>query len=72
MPLTKGKDVRGLSLDELRLKRQSLEKGLSDLRQKKVSGQLEKPHEFKLMRRQVAQINTIEKEKKNADRVDKK
>ena len=63
MALTKGNDLRGLSPDELMLKRQALEKGLNELRQKKVTGQLDKPHQFKLLRRQVAQIRTIENEK---------
>ena len=67
MPRAKVGELRGLSSDELRQKRESLEKGLNELRQKKVTGQLDKPHQFKLLRKQVAQINTIEKEKKNAD-----
>lgn len=67
MALTKGKELRGLSADELKQKREALEKGLNELRQKQITGQLEKPHQFKLMRRQIAQINTIEKEAKNAD-----
>ena len=72
MAKTKTNELRGLSADELRLKRESLEMGLGDLRQKKISGQLEKPHEFKLMRRQIAQIFTIEKEKHNAGTSNKK
>jgi len=68
----KAKDLRGLSSDELSLKKQSLEKGLNELRQKKVTGQLDKPHQFKLMRRQIAQINTIEKEKQNVSTALKK
>lgn len=67
MSLPKVGELRGLSSDELAQKRESIEKNLSDLRQKKVTGQLDKPHQFKLLRKQVAQINTIEKEKKNAD-----
>ena len=72
MPLPKVGELRGLSADELKTKRESLEKGLNDLRQKKVTGQLDKPHQFKLLRKQVAQINTIQKEKKNADTSRKK
>ena len=64
MPRTKGQDLRGLSADELMLKKQGLEKTLNELRQKKVTGQLDKPHQFKLMRRQIAQIYTIENETK--------
>jgi large subunit ribosomal protein L29 len=69
---TKAKDLRGLSADEFNLKKQSLEKGLNELRQKKITGQLDKPHQFKLMRRQIAQINTIEKEKRNVSTTAKK
>ena len=72
MPLAKANELRGLNSDELKLKREALEKGLNELRQKSVTGQLDKPHQFKRMRKQVAQINTIEKEKKNADTSRKK
>ena len=72
MPRTKVSDIRGLSQDELGLKRQSLEKELGDLRQKKVTGQLDKPHQFKIARRQIARINTIEREKRNAGTSNKK
>ena len=67
MSLVKGKDVRGLSAVELDLKQETLEKELRDLRQKKVTGQLDKPHAFKVARRQIAQINTIRRERQNAD-----
>ena len=72
MALTKGKDLRGLSPDELALKKQSLEKGLNELRQKKITGQLDKPHQFKLLRRQIAQIHTVERENRNVSASDKK
>ena len=65
MSLVKGKDVRGLSAVELDLKQETLEKELRDLRQKKVTGQLDKPHAFKAARRQIAQINTIRRERQN-------
>ena len=67
MSLVKGKDVRGLSAVELDQKQEALEKELQDLRQKKVTGQLDKPHAFKAARRQIAQINTIRREKQNDD-----
>jgi large subunit ribosomal protein L29 len=65
MSLPKARDLRSLSAQELEHKRAALEKELHDLRQKKITGQLEKPHQFKVARRQVAQINTIMREKKN-------
>ncbi|OIO37855.1 MAG: 50S ribosomal protein L29 [Candidatus Omnitrophica bacterium CG1_02_46_14] len=63
MTQIKAKDIRGLSAAELDQKKSILEKSLFDLRQKKAMGTLEKPHEFKAIRRQIAQINTIKKEK---------
>ena len=63
MSRVKAKDLRGLSLAELDQKKSTLEKEFFDLRQKKASGTLEKPHQFKLIRRQIAQINTIKREK---------
>ena len=66
MAKSKANDLRGLSLDELSQKKQALEKELNNLRHKKVTGQLDKPHFFKLTRFQIAQISTIEREKRNA------
>lgn len=66
MSTVKAKDVRALSALELDHKQETLEKELQDLRQKKVTGQLDKPHVFKTTRRQIAQINTIRREKQNA------
>ncbi len=63
MSIAKAKDLRGLSKQELLLKRDALEKELHELRQKKVIGQLDKPHFFKKARRQIAQILTIVREK---------
>ena len=67
MSLVKGKEVRGLSAVELDQKQEALEIELRDLRQKKVTGQLDKPHAFKAARRQIAQINTIRRERQNDD-----
>ena len=62
MSRVKAKDIRGLSVEELNHRQSVLEKELQELRQKKVTGQLDKPHAFKMARRQIAQINTIRKE----------
>ncbi len=66
MSRVKAKDIRGLSIEELNQKQETLEKELQELRQKKVTGQLDKPHTFKTARRQIAQINTIRREKQDA------
>jgi len=63
MSRAKAKDLRGLSKQELIQKKETLEKELHDLRQKKITGQLDKPHHFKNTRRQIAQILTITREK---------
>ena len=65
MSRPKAKDLRNMSVGELGQKISSLEKELHDLRQKKLIGQLDKPHFFKNVRRQIAQLNTITREKKN-------
>ena len=59
-------DLKGLSVQELDQKKTTLQKELFELRQKRLTGQLDKPHTFKLVRKQIAQINTIKREKQNA------
>lgn len=59
-------DLKSLSTQELDQKKSALEKELFELRQKKASGQLDKPHFFKAIRRQIAQINTIKRGAKHA------
>lgn len=66
MTLPKARDLRNLSAEELNQKTAALEKELHELRQKKITGQLDKPHRFKQLRRQVAQVNTIKKEMSHA------
>ena len=66
MKAVKAKDLRNLSQGELLEKRRGFEKNLFDLRQKQVTGQLDKPAEFKKSRRQVARINTLLREAENA------
>lgn len=63
MSRVKINEFRGQSTGELDQKKQNLQKELHDLRQKKAMGTLEKPHLFKVLRKQIAQINTIRKEK---------
>lgn len=65
MSTPKAAELRTLTATELDQKKQSLEKELHDLKQKKIGGQLEKPHFFKRVRKQIAQVNTIQREKKN-------
>ncbi len=66
MSLPKAKELRGLSSGELDQKIQALQKELHELRQKRVSGQLDKPHLFKINHKQIARILTLKKENENA------
>ncbi len=63
----KASELRNLSSSELDLKKNTLAKELYELRQKKVTGQLDKPHLFKIVRKQIAQVNTIKQEIKHDD-----
>jgi len=65
MTRAKVSDLRNLSVPELDQKKNALEKELFELEQMKVTGQLDKPHRFKAVRRQIAQINTLKKEKQH-------
>ena len=64
MSKVKVNELRNLTIEELEQKKGALNKDLFDLRQKRSSGQLDKPHLFKSLRRQVAQINTLQNEAK--------
>ena len=64
MSKVKVNELRNLTIEELEQKKGALNKDLFDLRQKRSSGQLDKPHLFKALRRQVAQINTLQNEAK--------
>lgn len=65
MTRIKTNELRGLSLQEIVAKEAGCLKELFDLRQKKMTGQLDKPHRFKAARREVAQLKTIKREKLN-------
>ncbi len=65
MSKLKVNDLRGLSAQELDMKITAIEKELHDLRQKQITGQLDKPHLFKRSRRQIAQVLTVKQEAKN-------
>ena len=66
MSRVNARELRGLTFGELEEKRRALEKELHALRQKRVSGQLDKPHLFKEHRRQIARILTVKKENEDA------
>jgi len=57
--MTKIRDLRNLSEDELRAKEDSLNQELFKLNQQRYSGRVEKPHLFKQIRKDIARIKTI-------------
>ncbi len=62
----KMKDIRDLSLDELKAKASDLKKELFDLRNMHVAGKLENKLKIRTVRRNIARFLTVinEKEKK--------
>jgi len=57
--MTKIRELRNLSEDELRAKEDSLNQELFKLNQQRYSGRVEKPHLFKQIRKDIARIKTI-------------
>lgn len=59
-------DLRELSVDELATRRRELKEEALNLRVQKESGQLENPSRIRGIRREVARIETLLTEKRNA------
>ncbi|MCC5789861.1 MAG: 50S ribosomal protein L29 [Opitutales bacterium] len=55
----KTSDLRQLSLEELQQKLRTTREGLLESRLRKQSGQLERTHEIKQMRRDIARLQTL-------------
>jgi large subunit ribosomal protein L29 len=66
MPRPKISEVRELSDEKLAEEIVSLKKQLFQLRLQKATRQLEKPHRFKHTRQRLAQLLTVETERKRA------
>ncbi len=62
----KTKDIREMSEAEIEKQLRETRDARVNLRMRKQTGQVEHPHEFKEMRRQIARLETILKEKKLA------
>jgi large subunit ribosomal protein L29 len=62
----KTKDIRELSENEIEKKIRDSRDASVDLRMRKQTGQVEHPHEIKELRREIARLETILKEKKLA------
>ncbi|MFA5259659.1 MAG: 50S ribosomal protein L29 [Candidatus Omnitrophota bacterium] len=61
----KAKDLRSLSLEDLGQKEKALKKDLFDLKYQRKIGRVERPSMFKLVKRDIARIQTILNERKN-------
>ncbi len=60
------KNIREMSEAEIEKEIRDTRDSRLDLRMRKQTGQVENPHEFKEMRRKIARLETILKEKKLA------
>jgi len=60
----KAKDLRNMSKEELMQKEKALKEQLFKLSAQRYAGRVEKPHEFKLARKDIARIQTILNEKR--------
>ncbi len=56
-------ELRELTYEELSQKQSALKKELFDLRMQAAVGKLDKPHQLRLVRRDVARLSTLLKEK---------
>lgn len=59
----KAKDVRELTADELAAKREEARKELFNLRMQQASARLEKPSRIRELRRDIARMETVRKER---------
>jgi len=64
MTLTKARDIRQHTVEELEMRVQNLRREHYELVQKKEVGQLDRPHRMRQIRREVSQIMTIISEKR--------
>jgi large subunit ribosomal protein L29 len=55
----KTKEIRELTPDELRARKRELREQIFHLRLQQAGGQLEKPSELRLLRREIARIETV-------------
>ena len=68
----KTKEIRELSKDELVTRKRELRQEVFHLRMQQQSGQLEKPSQLRVIRREVARIETVLTEKNRKAKQDSK
>jgi large subunit ribosomal protein L29 len=61
--MTKAAELRELSTEELRDRERELEQQLFRLRMQKATGQLESPAKFRALRRDLARVKTLLRER---------
>jgi large subunit ribosomal protein L29 len=65
-------ELRALSKEELIAKERALKEELFKLNLQRYSGRVEKPHQFKLLRKDIARIETLLNETQKPTRKEKK
>ena len=68
MPAVKAKELRELSDAEMKERLAKLRKENFELLQKKEIGQLDRPHRFRQIRREISQLMTVASQKAKAAR----
>jgi len=68
----KASELRQYSLQELRQKLEELKKQLFELNFQRQMGNVQKPHLFRAVKRDIARVLTVMKEKENEQKVQKK
>lgn len=61
--MAKASDYRGMTIEELRQKEADLRKELFNLRFRKVTGEIENPMRIRIVRKDIARLLTVVREK---------
>ncbi len=64
--MIKANELRNMTIDEIKMKLESLKKDLFNLRTEAEAGRVEKPHKIHDARKDIARCETILREKSNA------
>ena len=65
--MIKTNELRNMTVDEIKIKEESLKKELFAVRSEAEAGRVEKPHKINEIRRAIARCETIIREKGNAN-----
>ena len=66
--MIKSNELRNMTVEEIKIKEETLKKELYGLRSEAEAGRVEKPHRINDVRRDIARCETIIREKMNASR----